>query len=70
MKRSASMKAARAKPRRTKEERDRQVGINGLAAKTPHKRATSRAGTETVAQFEARGGKVQVLPSAWDQVAA
>lgn len=69
MKSNTSMKAARAKPRRTKEERDRQVGINGLAAKTPRKRAASRAGTETVEQFEARGGRVEVLPSIWSRAA-
>ncbi|GEM_PF-5212100 len=66
---NTSTTAARAKPRRTKEERDRQVGINGLAAKTPRKRAAARTGTETVEQFEARGGLVEVLPSVWSNAA-
>lgn len=70
MKSNTSMTAARAKPRRTKEERDRKVGINDLAANVPRRRAASGTATETVEQFKARGGKVQVLPSAWDQVAA
>lgn len=68
MKDNISKQAAH-KPRRTKEERDRQVGINGLAAKTPRRRAAPRAGTETVEQFEARGGLVEVLPSVWSRAA-
>lgn len=68
MKDNISNQVAR-KPRRTKEERDRQVGINGLAAKTPRKRTASRAATETVEQFEARGGLVEVLPSVWSRAA-
>lgn len=50
--------------------RERRMDHNTVSRPKRRKPGTFAAGqTETVEQFEARGGQVQRLPASWDQAA-